>query len=216
MIGWLSGIIISRDARQGVVILNVGGVGYELRVSLQTLAAVGEVDELCTLWVHTHAREDQLALFGFATQAEKTLFLLLNGVPKVGPKHAMAVLGGFPLPELVGHLAQGREDMLTKIPGIGKKTAEQILLSLGDKVTALAADLALGEGPRPARPPAARAQHEEARQVLVELGWRLKEVDAALTKVAAAGQVEASLDDLVRRALAQLMERAAPARTAAA
>src|SRR5690606_14949311 len=110
-----------RDAKQGVVIVNVGGVGYELRVSLQTLADVGESDELCALWVHTHAREDMLALYGFATQAEKQLFLLLTGVPKVGPKHAMAVLGGFPIAELVEHLAQGREVMLTKIPGIGKK-----------------------------------------------------------------------------------------------
>lgn len=210
MIGWLSGIVIHRDARQGVVILNVGGVGYELRVSLQTLAAVGEPDELCSLWVHTHAREDQLALFGFATQAEKQLFLLLTGVPKVGPKHAMAVLGGFPIAELVDHLAQGREAMLTKIPGIGKKTAEQILLSLSDKLPALAEELGAGEhppapaAPAPAEPPAVV---EEAKQVLVDLGWRVKEVEAALAKLAAAGAITTSLDDLVRRTLAQLMER---------
>lgn len=210
MIGWLSGIVIHRDARQGVVILNVGGVGYELRVSLQTLAEVGEPDELCALWVHTHAREDQLALFGFATQAEKQLFLLLTEVPKVGPKHAMAVLGGFPLPELVDHLAQRREAMLTKIPGIGKKTAEQILLSLSDKLPALAEELGAGEhppapaAPAPAEPPAVV---EEAKQVLVDLGWRVKEVEVALAKLTAAGTVTASLDDLVRRTLAQLMER---------
>lgn len=208
MIGWLSGIIVHRDARQGVVILNVGGVGYEARVSLQTLAAVGDLDELCTLWIHTHAREDQLSLFGFASQAEKQLFLLLNSVPKVGPKYAMAVLGGFPLAELVEHLVQGRQDMLIKVPGIGKKTAEQILLSLGDKVHALAEELALGEGPRPARAPLSQsAQHEEVKQVLVDLGWRLKEVELALAKVAPTGAPEASLDDLVRRTLAQLMER---------
>lgn len=209
MIGWLSGIVIHRDAKQGVVILNVGGVGYEVRVSLQTLAAVGEPDELCTLWVHTHAREDVLALFGFASPAEKQLFLLLNGVPKVGPKHAMAVLGGFPLQELVDHLAQGREDMLTRIPGIGKKTAEQILLSLGDKVAALTEELA-GESPAPKdRPTAAGgpAIADEAKQVLVELGWRAREVELALAKVTATGAAPSGLDDLVRKTLAQLMER---------
>lgn len=208
MIGWLSGIVVHRDARQGVVILNVGGVGYELRVSLQTLAAVGDPDEHCALWVHTHAREDALLLFGFATQAEKQLFLLLTGVPKVGPKHAMAVLGGFPLAELVDHLTQGREVMLTKIPGIGKKTAEQILLSLGDKVAGFADELAGPRTPTPAKAePESPAIVEEAKQVLVDLGWRVKEVELALAKLTAGGPVTASLDDLVRRTLAQLMER---------
>lgn len=209
MIGWLSGVVAHRDARQGLVIVNVGGVGYEVRVSLQTLASVGEPDELCTLWIYTYAREDQLSLFGFASQAEKQLFLLLNGVPKVGPKHAMAVLGGFPLAELVDHLVQGRQDMLTKVPGIGKKTAEQILLSLGEKVAALAEELAGETSPAPkARPEAAPAAiDEEAKQVLVDLGWRLKEVETALAKVASSGNVSGSLDDLVRKTLAQLMER---------
>jgi Holliday junction DNA helicase RuvA len=209
MIGWLSGIVVHRDPKQGVVILNVGGVGYELRVSLQTLASIGDLDELCSLWVHTHAREDQLLLFGFATQAEKQLFLLLTGVPKVGPKHAMAVLGGFPLAELVEHLVQGHEAMLTKIPGIGKKTAEQILLSLGDKVATLAGELA-GDDRRPApskTEPEPPAIVEDAKQVLVDLGWRVKEVEVALAKLTAAGPVTASLDELVRKTLAQLMER---------
>lgn len=207
MIGWLSGIVVHRDPKQGIVILNVGGVGYELRVSLQTLAEIGEVDELCTLWVHTYAREDVLALFGFSTLAEKQLFLLLTGVPKVGPRHAMAVLGGFPLAELVDHLAQGREDMLTRIPGIGKKTAEQILLSLGDKVAGLAAELAGASAPAPAKTKVEQPELvAEARQVLVDLGWRAKEVDAALAKIAGA-EASASLDELVRKALAQLMER---------
>jgi Holliday junction DNA helicase RuvA len=209
MIGWLSGIVVARDPAAGIVVLNVGGVGYEVRVSMQTLAEVGDLDELCTLWIHTYAREDQLTLYGFASPAEKRLFLLLNGVPKVGPKHALAALGGFPFAELVDHLRQGRHDQLQKIPGIGKKTAEQILLSLGDKV----GDLALA-GDATATPAAPRtdggsAMQDEARAVLVELGWRLKEVDTALARVVAAGWKDdaGALDDLVRRTLAQLMER---------
>lgn len=207
MIGWLSGVVVARDAAQGVVVLNVSGVGYEVRVSLQTLAEVGDLDELCTLWIHTYVREDQLLLYGFASPAEKRLFLLLNSVPKVGPKHALAALGGFPFAELVDHLRQGRHDQLQKIPGIGKKTAEQILLSLGDKV----GDLVVGEvAPVSApRPDGGSALQDEARAVLVELGWRLKEVDTALARVVAAGwkDEDGALDDLVRRTLAQLMER---------
>ncbi len=207
MIGWLSGVVVARDAAQGVVVLNVSGVGYEVRVSLQTLAEVGDLDELCTLWIYTYVREDQLQLYGFASPAEKRLFLLLNSVPKVGPKHALAALGGFPFAELVDHLRQGRHDQLQKIPGIGKKTAEQILLSLGDKV----GDLGVGETTTVSAPrtDGGSALQDEARAVLVELGWRLKEVDTALARVVAAGwsDGDGALDDLVRRTLAQLMER---------
>ncbi len=207
MIGWLSGVVVARDAAQGVVVLNVSGVGYEVRVSLQTLAEVGDLDELCTLWIHTYVREDQLLLYGFASPQEKRLFLLLNSVPKVGPKHALAALGGFPFAELVDHLRQGRHDQLQKIPGIGKKTAEQILLSLGDKV----GDLGVGETTTVSAPRSdgGSALQDEARAVLVELGWRLKEVDTALLRVVAAGwsDGDGALDDLVRRTLAQLMER---------
>jgi len=207
VIGWLSGVVVARDAAQGVVVLNVSGVGYEVRVSLQTLAEVGDLDELCTLWIYTYVREDQLQLYGFASPAEKRLFLLLNSVPKVGPKHALAALGGFPFAELVDHLRQGRHDQLQKIPGIGKKTAEQILLSLGDKV----GDLGVGETTTVSAPrtDGGSALQDEARAVLVELGWRLKEVDTALARVVAGGwsDGDGALDDLVRRTLAQLMER---------
>ncbi len=208
MIGWLSGVVVARDAAQGVVVINVSGVGYEVRVSLQTLAEVGDLDELCTLWIYTYVREDQLLLYGFASPAEKRLFLLLNSVPKVGPKHALAALGGFPFAELVDHLRQGRHDQLQKIPGIGKKTAEQILLSLGDKVGDLVAGEAIAVA-NVARADGGSGLQDEARAVLVELGWRLKEVDAAIARVVAAGWKDAdgALDDLVRRALAQLMER---------
>ena len=209
MIGWLSGVVVARDPAQGVVVVNVAGVGYEVRVSLQTLAEVGDLDELCTLWIYTYVREDQLLLYGFATPAEKRLFLLLNGVPKVGPKHALAALGGFPFNELVEHLRQGRHDQLQKIPGIGKKTAEQILLSIGDTVNDLGSPGEAVTTPATPRTDGGSAQQDEARAVLVELGWRLKEVDTALAKVVAAGWQDhgGALDDLVRRALAQLMER---------
>ena len=211
MIGWLSGVVVARDPAQGVVVINVGGVGYEVRVSMQTLASVGDLDELCTLWIHTYAREDALTLFGFASPAEKRLFLLLLGVPKVGPKHALAALGGFPFAELVEHLRQGRDDQLQKIPGIGKKTAEQILLSLGDKIgeLVLAGEDAPTASPAAPRKDGGSPMQDEAKAVLVGLGWKLREVEVALGRVVAAGWADddGALDDLVRRTLAQLMER---------
>ncbi|MBK8266048.1 MAG: Holliday junction branch migration protein RuvA [Nannocystis sp.] len=209
MIGWLSGKVLHRDSRGGSVVLDVGGVGYEVRVSIQTLAAVGEPGSGCSLWIYTHVREDALALFGFSSPAEKELFLLLLDVPKVGPKNAMAVLGGLPLGELARSLASGEHGTLQKIPGIGKKTAEQIVLSLKDKVQALAA--LYPEAGVAAASPAPVSEDEgivgEAKMVLEGLGWRAREVDAALAKVSSGDGKAPSIDELVRRALAQLMER---------
>ncbi len=215
MIGWLNGQVVERDAGQGTVIVDVRGVGYEVRLSLQTLAAVGEAGSECALWVYTHVRAESLALFGFSTPAEKQLFLLLLRVPKVGPQSALAVLGGFPLSELVRVLVRGDQKTLQKIPGIGRKTAEQILLSLKDKAEELFAviDEEAAAAGGEARAPVQRAAPEDALKgdaqlVLVNLGWRAKQVEAALAKVLESrGDERWTLDELVRRALAQLMER---------
>lgn len=210
MIGWLKGQVVLRDPRAAVVIVDAGGVGYEVRVSLQTMASIPEVGEAVTLWIHTHVREEVFALYGFANLAEKELFLRLLGVPKVGPKNAMAVLGGMPHVDLLACLAGGDAGKLEKIPGIGKKTAEQILLSLRGKV--LAIDAAGGAAVAASAPEAAATLDEEARLVLVGLGWRQREVDAAIASVVKStawksDEVGRSLDELVRRALAELMAR---------
>jgi len=206
MIGWLSGQVLVREPHRGTVTLNVGGVGYEVRVSIQTLGAVAEEGEPCSLWIHTHVREESLALYGFTTPAERQLFLMLLSVPKVGPKNAIAVLGGLPTDELLRCLAVGEQGRLEKIPGIGKKTADQILLSLKDKVLSLL-DPSEETPAVKARPDAVA---EEANAVLVGLGWRAKQVDKALATVTSSAAWEESpgtLDELVRRTLAQLMER---------
>ncbi|MEZ4454444.1 MAG: Holliday junction branch migration protein RuvA [Nannocystaceae bacterium] len=211
MIGWLQGQVILRDPRAANVIVGAGGVGYEVRVSLQTMASIPEVGGTVALWIYTHVREDIFALYGFASPAEKDLFLRLLGVPKVGPKNAMAVLGGMPHAELLACLAGGDAGRLEKIPGIGKKTAEQILLSLKGKVLALDPG---GGASTPASQPAeaALSLEEEAQMVLVGLGWRAREVDGAIASVVkSAAWKKASegktLDELVRRALAELMAR---------
>lgn len=92
MIGWLSGVVRFRDVQRGEVVLDVGGVGYLVTVSWQTLADVPQRAESCELWIHTHVREESLQLFGFSQPAERDAFRLLTGVPQVGPKLAVAVL----------------------------------------------------------------------------------------------------------------------------
>jgi Holliday junction DNA helicase RuvA len=208
MIGWLSGTVVARDPITGEVIVDVAGVGYQVAVSLQTLAAVPEVGQPCTLFVHTHVREEVLALFGFASTTERRAFRLLLGVPQVGPKLAIAVLGGFPLPQLLEAIAAGARGQLERIPGVGKRTAERILLDLQDKVEPLQMELrgASGPGPRAATPVAAGGLRDDARAVLVNLGWKPKEVDAAIAKADEDAE-HGTLDALVRKALALLMAR---------
>ncbi len=207
MIGWLNGRVHVRDALRGEVVLDVGGVGYLVMVSWQTLAGVPELGESCSLWIHTHVREEALTLYGFATPSEREVFRRLTGVPQVGPKLAVAVLGGFPLVELLGAIAGSEVTTLQRIPGIGKRTAERIVLDLKDKVAPL---LEAESGTQPDAPAAAPVGEgklrEEARVVLVNLGWKAKAVDAALDKAEAADD-DGTLDGLVRRALAQLMTR---------
>jgi Holliday junction DNA helicase RuvA len=202
MIGWLSGMVRARDPIAGEVILDVNGVGYQLTVSLQTLAAVPPIGQSCELWIHTHVREDALALFGFGDPTERRAFRLLTGVPQVGPKLAIAVLGGFPLPELLAAIESDNRLLLERIPGVGKRTAERILLDLKEKVGALLPSA--GARPTAASGPAS-SHADDAREVLVNLGWKAKEVDTALAK--ADDGSHGSLDALVRRALVLLMAR---------
>ena len=205
MIGMLHGTVMEREPSRGRVILDVGGVGYEVAVSVQTLRDVPESGAACKLWIHTHVREDTLALFGFASAEERALFRLLVSVPKVGPKNALATLGGLPWIELVRVLAAGEHGRLTKIPGIGKKTAEQMVLTLGDKVGAMLEKI--GDTPATAVSTSDHPQRDEAQTMLVALGWKAKAVHNALDKVLPTTAGDTALDEIVRRTLAQLMDR---------
>jgi Holliday junction DNA helicase RuvA len=214
MIGWIRGKVVLRNPAAGIVIVDAQGVGWELQVSLQTLAGVPAEGQVVGLWVHTNVREDAIQLFGFADEREKQLFRLLTSVPKVGPRNAVAVLGGLPVVELVECIAAGESAKLVKIPGIGKKTAEQIVLTLGDKAVTLLELMRIEGGAPPTKTQLQTTDAVElaaaARDVLLSLGWKPKPVEKALAQVieelgdAAKG---ASLDALVRPTLARLMER---------
>jgi Holliday junction DNA helicase RuvA len=132
MIALLTGTVAVR--RGDHVVLDVNGVGYRLAVSAETLRQVPAVERTVTLHSHLVVRDDALLLFGFATEEERDLFLLLCGVQGVGPKMALAVLSGGPPRELIGALAAGDVGRLQAVPGIGKRTAERIVVELREKV----------------------------------------------------------------------------------
>ena len=138
MIGRLTGRITQED--DGTIVCDVNGVGYELVVPLGTLGRCAtDADGRATLFVHSHVREDQLSLFGFATEGDRLAFRTLIGVSNVGPKTAIAVLSSLPAPDLGQAIARKELGRLTSISGIGKKTAERLLLELKDKVPILEA-----------------------------------------------------------------------------
>lgn len=208
MIGRLSGRVVD-EAADGTIVLDVHGVGYEVAMPIgslgRLLASSGPrpaTPPEISIFVHTHVREDALQLFGFATREDRAAFRALIGVSTIGPKTAMAVLGALPGPELSMAVGRGDVAKLTKIPGIGKRTAERIVLELKEKLPMVAgAVAAVPGGPAPA--PAA-GQAALVERALVEMGFRPPEAERA---VAALGdKVETTpLPDLVRQALAQLV-----------
>jgi Holliday junction DNA helicase RuvA len=110
------------------VLLDVAGVGYLVHIPLSTFYELPEVEKPASLWIHTHVREDALSLFGFLTERERSLFLLLLGVAGIGPKVALTVLSGIPPSELVVALRKQDVRRLVAVPGVGKKTAERMVL----------------------------------------------------------------------------------------
>lgn len=134
MIALVCGKVAWRSDEE-VIISTSGGVGYRLAVSSQTMAAIPQAGKETTLHAHLVSRDDSIALYGFGSEEERELFMLLLGVQGVGPKVALAVLGGGPPQELAGALAAGDTARLQSVPGVGKRTAERILVELREKVS---------------------------------------------------------------------------------
>ena len=137
MIAHLRGRMIEKSPNQAVV--ECGGVGYEVTISVSTFSALPKEGAEAALYVYTHVREDQIALFGFAERQERRLFERLLTISGIGPKLAITVLSGISAERLVGAIRAQDHAMLTRIPGIGKKTAERVVLELKDKLDDLAA-----------------------------------------------------------------------------
>jgi Holliday junction DNA helicase RuvA len=174
----------------GVVVLEVGGVGYQLSATASACRLASDAQAEITLVTHLHVREDALQLYGFASAAERELFELLLGVSGVGPKAALAIVSGYAPDQIRRAVAGGDHALFTSIPGIGRRTAERVVIDLKDKVGAPLADAGGRAVPVD--------EHTAARQALVELGMSVAEAEQALRGV----DDELPVGEQVRAALA--------------
>ena len=190
MIGSLRGKLV--DKRPNQILLDVGGVGYQVHIPLSTFAALGVLHDETTLLIHTHVREDQFNLFGFITAREKHCFELLISASGVGPSLALKILSGMSLEELVPAIRKGDLAQLVRIPGVGRKTAERMVVELRDKLAVV--DV------REAGKPATRSQLEsDVASALVNLGYDERSVERAIEKARASA--DADFESLLRTSL---------------
>lgn len=172
MIARLSGTVL--DLRTDRLVLDVGGVGYDLAIPLGTFSALPPAGEKASVHVHMHVREDALSLFGFATTQEKYVFERLISVSGVGPKVALTVLSGLPLPDLVRAIATQNARVLATIPGIGKKLAERLGLELKEKLASFGAEAAKAAAGGKA------SAVDDAIGALENLGYKLVQAEQAV------------------------------------
>ena len=193
MIGRLTGRLASKAPDQ--ILLDVSGVGYLIHIPLSTFYELPEQESPASLWIHTHVREEALALYGFLTERERSLFLLLLGVTGIGPRVALTVLSGIPPSELVDALRRQDVRRLVAVPGVGKKTAERMVLELAEKAANL-------PGEAPLKTPEAVAS-DDVLSALVNLGYRKAEAERAVDAVAR-GSAPADFSAFLKEALRRL------------
>ncbi len=194
MIAHLRGKLLAKHPNQAIV--ETSGVGYDVTISVPTFSDLPALGAEVALHIHTHVREDVIALYGFLRPAEKLLFEKLITVSGIGPKLAITILSGMPADEMVGAIRGNDVARLTRIPGIGKKTAERMVLELRDKLPEA------GPAVAPAAP-VRSAVEEDVLSALVNLGYQRAAAEQAIslaTKIAKGG----SFDALFREALAAL------------
>jgi len=194
MIAHLRGKLLAKHPNQAVV--ETAGVGYDVTISIPTFSDLPGLGNEVALHIHTHVREDQIALYGFLRPAEKKLFEKLITVSGIGPKLAITILSGMPADEMVGAIRGNDIARLTGIPGIGKKTAERMVLELRDKLPPA------GVGEAPAAP-VMTAIEEDVLSALVNLGYQRTVAERALASVAKNGN-DGSFEAMFRNSLAAL------------
>jgi Holliday junction DNA helicase RuvA len=194
MIAHLRGKLLTKHPNQAIV--ETGGVGYDVTISVPTFSDLPVLGSEVALHVHTHVREDIIALYGFLRSAEKRLFEKLITVSGIGPKLAITILSGMAADEMVNAIRSNDIARLTRIPGIGKKTAERMVLELRDKLTVEKA----GEIPAA---PAASPIEEDVLSALVNLGYQRAAAEKALAAVSRNGK-SGPFDALFREALSAL------------
>ena len=193
MIALLRGILLEKHPNQAIV--ETGGVGYDVTIPVSTFTRLPEPGKEVQLRIHTHVREDALALYGFVTQDEKALFEKLIGVSGIGPTLAVKILSGLAAPDLINFIRRAEVDRLVRIPGVGKKTAERMVLELRDKLPA-----ATGEETGTPAEAALSAVDQDVLSALLNLGCGRSQAEAAVRKAKAAGAAP-EFEPLFRRAL---------------
>lgn len=198
MIAFLRGTVLEKTPNR--IIVETGGVGYDVAVPLSTFYTAGDPGAAIALRIHTHVREDQLALYGFATPAELAIFERLIGVSGIGPRLALGVLSGIDARELSAALQRSDVARLTRIPGVGKKTAERMIVELRDR-------LPKTMDATPDQPPADAADtlREDLASALGNLGYHRQAIDKVMDRVlAASAEAPRRFEDVLRSALKEL------------
>ena len=205
MIAHLSGTLLSKQATS--VIVDVGGVGYDVAIPLSTFYDLGEIGEPIQLRVYTHVREDALQLYGFKTARERELFLQLISVNGVGPALAIKLLSGMNADEMIASIRTNNLVRLVAIPGVGRKTAERLVVDLRDKIAALSSPALEEEFAAKAAvegaPTTTEAMRNDAMSALANLGYQKAAVEKAVKNAVDEGG-ELSVEVILRRSLRSL------------
>lgn len=201
MIAQLSGNLILKQPN--TVIIDAGGVGYEVTIPLSTFYVMGEVDSSATLKIHTNVREDAIQLFGFATAAEKELFLKLTSVSGIGPKVAISLLSGLAVADIVRAIKDNDLTKLTAVPGIGRKTAERLVVELRDKLAKISLEESVVPTSGAQTASAEPAVRDDTIAALMALGYPRplaeKAIDTALKE-----EGERTIEAVLKRSLRKL------------
>ncbi len=201
MIARLEGILFEQHPTR--VVIDVGGVGYEVHIPLSTFTELPDAGKPVALHIHTHAKEGSLQLFGFASRAERAAFELLLRASRVGPRLAQTVVSGITPRALLDAIRRGDVATLRAVPGIGTKLAERILVELRDRADELAATIGASP-PEPREATGGDAAREETLSALLNLGYPRAEAERVLLQAADEAGSDATLETLVRVSLRRL------------
>lgn len=198
MIAYLSGTIFHKETNN--VVIDVGGVGYDVTIPLSTFYDLDDVGGKVSLRIHTVVREDSISLFGFQTALEKDLFLHLISVSGIGPKSAITALSGMSADEIISAIRHNNLARLNSIPGVGKKTAERIVIELRDKIVKLSGHAASAVSDAAVSESTGDSVFDDSISALVNLGYQRQSAERAVKSALQEG-VEPSVQKLLRRSL---------------
>ncbi len=204
MIAHLSGTLLSKQATS--VILEVGGVGYEVTIPLSTFYELDDAGSIVQLRIYTHVREDALQLYGFKTARERELFSRLISVSGIGPKLGITLLSGMSADEMIASIRTNNLARLTLIPGVGRKTAERLVMELRDKVASLSSpelEDELGARPESAAAPTEDTMRSDALSALLNLGYQRNAAEKAVAS-ALSESGDVSVESILRHSLRKL------------